>query len=334
VFKGKQSDSGESDMFMSMETNNSGGDSKKKKTRSRKETKEEKVNSIKYPVRYEVCVSETTQLENHLKEEVDAILAKCSAKGEKCVESVDEGGKVHVTYEPIDATEGLIGQHQIFDRLSDKLGGVDVTALKEYPWVGSVALPGTSTTRPSTRKTHAFVVTKEVIDKEMEPLMESLLADPTANAPAKTLIDLFDYGKNRCAAKQSKLNVITGVSSSAQATLQQRLVEKTDGLFQTEEERQLELAQELAETRDKQADKAFKEWARTKLIEKKKKNAKMKKEEKLRRVQEEKKRLESKKKYNDWKIAQSKAKKQPPKKKLVQKAWSFAPPTEEEDFMM
>jgi putative lipase involved disintegration of autophagic bodies len=118
----------------------------------------------------------------------------------------------------------------------------------------------------SKRRTHAFIVSKGVLDEEFEPCLTSLLADRSVSSNVKQLLDTFDFGINKKSSNQERLGVIKKLDvPSARASEQQRLMESTNGLFHIEEQRQVELAQELAESRDRQADIAFKEWVKSKV---------------------------------------------------------------------
>jgi len=62
-------------------------------------------------------------------------------------------------------------------------------------------------------------------------------------------------------------------ASTVKVALQHDLTEATHGLFHSDHQRQVSLAQQLAQGRDRGADKAFKEWATTKELAQRKKRA-------------------------------------------------------------
>lgn len=97
------------------------------------------------------------------------------------------------------------------------------------------------------------------MDRVLEPTLTSLLADPSVARDVRALL----------LANGTKIPKPRGVSPDClRASLQQHLAERTDGLFQADESRQVEVARQLARDRDQQADRAFEEWARNKDAEK------------------------------------------------------------------
>lgn len=97
------------------------------------------------------------------------------------------------------------------------------------------------------------------MDRVLEPTLTSLLADPSVARDVRALL----------LANGTKIPHPRGVSPDClRASVQQRLAERTDGLFQADEARQVEVARQLARDRDQQADRAFQEWARNKDAEK------------------------------------------------------------------
>lgn len=281
-----------------------------------------------------VCISLSTSL--------SLCFERVSLQGEKCCDVVESSGKVRVSCEQLGPEEALQGQQTVLKEMCAKAGWEDTAALMQQPWVGTLPLPGTA--QMSKRRTHAFVVSKGVLDEELAPCMTSMLADRSANHSAKALIDTFDYGVNRKCTNQERLGVVSSDASTARASVQQRLMESTNGMFHVEMERQVEMAQELAEGRDRQADIAFKEWAKSKVIQKKKDEIAARKVERQQVDKQAVKEKENKHAFKQWATARKKKKymsKEGKKlkdwpiknKPLVQRPWSFAPPVYEEEFI-